>query len=104
MIRFVAEFIGETNVIPATVEKPAPDTARCTFDGGVVPATNAQAFRTGARVALIVRPEHVCISARGGDLPAGYAGGRIPVPVLTFTLTARRSVAEGPVRQQPAAR
>ena len=85
--RFVAEFIGETNVIPATVEKPASDTARCTFDGGVVPVTNAQAFRTGDRVALVVRPEHVRISARGGVLPAGCAGGRIRNRVFLGTDT-----------------
>ncbi len=85
--RFVAEFIGETNVIPATVEKPASDTARCTFDGGVVPVTNAQEFRTGDRVALLVRPEHVRISARGGVLPAGCVGGRIRNRVFLGTDT-----------------
>ena len=75
--RFVAEFIGETNVIPATVESAGSDAVRCAFDGGVIPVARARGYGPGDRVALVVRPEQIRMSSRCGVLPAGCADGSI---------------------------
>ncbi|RKF06941.1 ABC transporter ATP-binding protein [Oceaniradius stylonematis] len=70
---FVATFIGETNVIEATLDEIAegkgsvrlPNGVRltCQVSGGMVP---------GQGVKLLVRPEHVCVEARQSSTETGH--------------------------------
>ena len=61
--RFVAEFIGDTNIIPASVEAVDKSLARCSFPGGRLTVANAGGKSPGDRVTLVVRPEKLRISA-----------------------------------------
>ena len=81
--RFVAEFIGETNVIPATVERVEAGVATCVLAGATISAEAAAGWDTGTgpiageHVSLAVRPEQVRIAARGGASRPGAVDGRI---------------------------
>jgi len=59
--RFVADFIGRTNLLDGTVE--SADTV-CLSNGARVPA--ASNLAAGAKVAVSVRPERTYMHARGG--------------------------------------
>ncbi len=65
--RFVAEFIGETNVIEGAVAEPGVFAA-----GGVRLALPDRAARAGAAL-LVVRPEKLALCSPA-DAPAGFAG------------------------------
>ena len=60
--RFVAEFVGDNNVLEGTVASADPPTA--TVEGDVWPLPDDAAVATGDRVVLALRPEH--LSAGGG--------------------------------------
>ena len=75
--RFVAEFIGEINVIPATVESVEADTAQCALAGGTVSAGGARGRRSGDRVTLAIRPEQIRAEVPGNGARAGSIAGRI---------------------------
>ena len=75
--RFVAGFIGETNLVPATVESVEADTAVCAFAGGTVSADGSRGRRCGDRVTLAVRPEQIRVEACGNGLRAGAIAGRV---------------------------
>ena len=93
--RFVAEFIGETNLIPAKVEQQERGIARCVFAGGVFRMTGAPGKRAGDAVTLALRPEKLRISAREGPLLDGAMEGRVRDRIYLGTDTAYRvSVAE----------
>ncbi len=64
--RFVADFIGETNLLPVTVDSVASGTAQVTLPGGhriACPATTG----TGAHH-ISIRPERITLVPTGGDL------------------------------------
>ncbi len=65
--RFVADFIGDTNFVEATVDGSAGDFVHCRVPGGLDflanPTTNAKA---GAKVTLAIRPEKISLRM-GGD-------------------------------------
>ncbi len=64
--RFVAEFMGETNVLAATVEGPSADGARgIRVAGGMLEASGAGPRQAGVRVFASVRPE--CLRLHRGD-------------------------------------
>ena len=86
--RFVAEFIGETNLIPATIEHVEGGTARCAFAGGALPVTGARGKRAGDAVTLALRPERVRISVLEDPLRNGFLKGRIRDRVYLGTDTA----------------
>lgn len=67
--RFVADFIGETNLIEVDVESVSQGRATVTLPGGQR-LTCAAATNSGGRHALSVRPERVTISAEAPDLQA----------------------------------
>jgi putative spermidine/putrescine transport system ATP-binding protein len=74
--RFVAEFIGETNLLGGTVAHQDGDTARIDIDGGPsIAARPTASFGVGARVLVSLRPERVRLS----DGPAG--GNSVPVTI-----------------------
>ena len=62
---FVADFIGEMNLLAGTVA-PGPD---CTvqLDGGLAQGVAAAPLPQGAAVRLAVRPEHVQLHGPGGE-------------------------------------
>ena len=62
---FVADFIGETNFLEATIGFVEGNTARCTLAGGTeITATLAAPRRAGDRVTLSVRPEKITLQPR----------------------------------------
>ncbi len=74
--RFVAEFIGETNLLGGTVGARSGEAARIDIDGGPsIAARPTERFGVGARVLVSLRPERVRLS----DGPA--CRNSIPVTV-----------------------
>jgi len=75
--RFVADFIGETNLLDATVESVDGDALRCRLaDGEVLTASGRDEIRVGARGVVSLRPEHLALSAvrPPGDCLEGRLG------------------------------
>lgn len=69
--RFVADFIGETNLIDVTVESVEDGIGRCRLPGGATLNANASnRIATGASATLSIRPERIAIleDATGGTL------------------------------------
>lgn len=58
---FVAEFVGETNLLRGVVADESTSGASVTLDSGIVLATTAR-LDVDSRVALSIRPEHIRIS------------------------------------------
>ena len=59
---FVADFIGETNLVPVTIRQVSDGQARCVLDGGETITLNVAAgveIREGGRASLSIRPEHM---------------------------------------------
>jgi putative spermidine/putrescine transport system ATP-binding protein len=73
--RFVAEFIGESNLLEGRVEPIEGGGAFVAGTGARLPATiDSRAPRPGAACTLMVRPEKIAIGPAGGDPSAGLAG------------------------------
>lgn len=70
--RFVADFIGETNLLDAVVEVDEGARVTCRLGRNAVSAATAQAVEVGQRGWLSIRPEHVMLSpqASAESLPA----------------------------------
>ena len=65
--RFVADFIGESNLIAARVTRVDAKGGAFALDGlGTVELTTRETFSVGQEVTLSVRPERVALSADGG--------------------------------------
>ena len=65
--RFVADFIGETNFLPATVRTVEPHAVVCTLDNGMpIRAVGAAVARQGDAVLLSIRPEKLILQAAAG--------------------------------------
>ncbi|WP_343504236.1 ABC transporter ATP-binding protein [Alloyangia pacifica] len=61
--RFVADFIGESNLIPARVTDPAARTAACPLLGDVeYSEASVGSLSAGQEVTLVLRPEHLKLS------------------------------------------
>jgi spermidine/putrescine transport system ATP-binding protein len=65
--RFVADFIGETNLFAVTVDDVRNGKARLTLPGGHVICCPASDISPG-HYHLSIRPERLCIDAAGGEL------------------------------------
>ena len=63
--RFVASFVGESNMLPCRVEEPADDLARITIAGSSPGRARLSGQERGGAGWLFVRPEHVDIDAPG---------------------------------------
>jgi len=70
--RFVADFIGQTNLLEATVEDAA---TVCLANGARVAA--ASDLEPGTKVALSLRPEQATLSSRSGSTSNGRVEGQI---------------------------
>ncbi|HEX6144484.1 MAG TPA: ABC transporter ATP-binding protein [Geminicoccaceae bacterium] len=67
--RFVAGFIGETNLLRARASRLEEGLARCALDGGGVLLAEADEARPDQPVTLSLRPEKVrLVEERGADL------------------------------------
>ncbi|MCG8273327.1 ABC transporter ATP-binding protein [Aquamicrobium sp. NLF2-7] len=69
--RFVASFVGESNMLPCRVEEPADDLARIIIAGSSPGCARLSGQKRGGAGWLFVRPEHVDI-----DVPGVSADGR----------------------------
>jgi spermidine/putrescine transport system ATP-binding protein len=68
--RFVADFIGESNILDVTVERAAGESALCRLgDGSAVEAVAAGGARPGVRGHLSIRPERLELTAAGQGMP-----------------------------------
>jgi putative spermidine/putrescine transport system ATP-binding protein len=90
--RFVAQFIGESNVAPATVrEQLGPDRWRVEAGGLALVGTGGGAWAPGAAVAIAVRPERIRLQAgSGADEPGGANGAVGLVEECVFRGALRR--------------
>ncbi len=74
--RFVADFIGETNIMDVTVDAIEADRATCvTRNGAAVLSEAAAGCKVGDKVGLSIRPEKITLAAR--DDAAHRLGGAI---------------------------
>ncbi len=72
--RFVADFIGETNLIDATIERVDGGDVLCRLAGGVaIRAETATRPAIGAAGHLSIRPERITV-VKSGDADAGPSG------------------------------
>lgn len=62
--RFVAGFIGESNILSARVAAVEPDGCRLEIDGSSIVAPICEGISAGQEVSLMVRPEHFLL---GGE-------------------------------------
>src|SRR4029079_9314685 len=74
--RFVADFIGTTNLLAGTVDSIDGDCALIRFHGGELGSTAATGLSVGQAVELSLRPEAVALRAL--DAPAAPRAARVP--------------------------
>ena len=68
-VRFVADFIGETNFLTARLGKVDGGRATVTLPSGkTLPATVAEGAAKSGDVTIVVRPEHAQVKKSGGQL------------------------------------
>ena len=70
---FVAGFIGTSNLLPGTVEQLNGDEALVRLEGGETCLALASGTGPGDAVAVVVRPETIIMSRRGGEADAPAA-------------------------------
>jgi spermidine/putrescine transport system ATP-binding protein len=73
--RFVADFIGDINLIDASVAGPD----RVTLDNGLEVGVGASSLETGSRVTLALRPERLALYDLDEEIPAGQNRVRVRV-------------------------
>ncbi len=67
--RFVADFIGETNFLAATLIETRHGKARVRLASGAeIEASVAEGVKPGGEVTVVVRPEHARVVTEGGQL------------------------------------
>ena len=93
--RFVADFIGTTNLLSGAVESSDAATARVRLDGGDTCVVAGAGLEIGRAVELSIRPESILIKASNGTAPGGvepirgqveqvaYLGGNVQYQVRT---------------------
>src|SRR5690606_39353912 len=75
--RFVAEFIGETNLAEGTIERVEGTSAFIRLnDGGTLTASSRGALAAGQKVLLSIRPEDRTGVVEGRDVQSRGAWGR----------------------------
>ncbi len=75
--RFVSDFIGDSNLIEATVERAGGDGVALRTADGLTLRAAAAAVAAGQRVILAVRPERVRLLADGDAAPDNVLGGTV---------------------------
>ena len=80
---YVANFIGTSNLIPATVSRVDAETITATMGGREMRAkSNGGSFAPGADVLLSIRPERTVVLAAGETVPEGY--NRLDATVIEY--------------------
>lgn len=84
---FVADFLGESNLLPAQVTEAGADRLGVRFAEGAPPAEtrgNGSAFATGQKVKVMVRPQNLTVAPQetGGKLV-----GRVSDVMVSGSLT-----------------
>ena len=84
---FVAQFLGESNLLPATVTAVAGERVDVTLaDGASFQVTgNGQPFALGSKVRVMVRPQNVVLDAADGAAPG--LRGKVLDSMITGSLT-----------------
>jgi putative spermidine/putrescine transport system ATP-binding protein len=85
---FVADFLGESNLLPAVVTEAAGDSVGIALDNGQVRArasTAHQRLSVGQKVRVMVRPQNLAV-LDGGETP-GHISGRVLDVMVTGSLT-----------------
>lgn len=76
--RFVADFVGNVNILEGTVSQRSGDTATITAPGGAqISVGNAGAATAGSAVAFAIRPEKIRVSSRRPEGVANAMEGEI---------------------------
>jgi spermidine/putrescine transport system ATP-binding protein len=92
---FVAGFIGQASLIPVTVEAQEADGWTVVLPGaGRTRVTGASSDTVAGPGVLVLRPEHLSLTAEGG--PNGRAGMAVRVLEETFQGSVVRYLVEGP--------
>jgi spermidine/putrescine transport system ATP-binding protein len=93
--RFVADFIGTTNLLAGAVESIDEDGALVRLSGGDACRVVGRDLRAGQAVELSIRPESIALQASNGSTPGGephmrarveqvaYLGGTVQYQVRT---------------------
>ena len=93
--RFVADFIGTTNLLSGSIESADASSAFVRLDGGDVCVIAGSGLQVGLAVELSIRPESILIKASNGTAPGGvepirgqveqmaYLGGNVQYHVRT---------------------
>ncbi|WP_238123673.1 MULTISPECIES: ABC transporter ATP-binding protein [unclassified Xanthobacter] len=83
---FVADFLGESNLLPATVRAVAGETLDVAMGGVVAPVGgNGAAFTPGQEVKVLVRPQNLTVDAARPD--DGRVTGRLAEIMVSGSLT-----------------
>ena len=93
--RFVAHFIGDTNIIPVTVRDRGADGAAILDANGVRFAATDADMRPGEMRHISLRPEKIRIAAAHAARPDGHGGTVTDVTFLGPLTRYEVSVAEG---------
>jgi putrescine transport system ATP-binding protein len=76
--RWVAEFIGDVNLLEGTVSEAADGAATVTTSAGALRATSPAGVVSGQGVAVAIRPEKICISVeKPADAPINCLAGEV---------------------------
>jgi spermidine/putrescine transport system ATP-binding protein len=67
---FVADFIGVSNVFPATVESVGETSAELSFEGGRVELSRGE-MKAGEQVRIMIRPEKISLMLEGKGILKG---------------------------------
>jgi putative spermidine/putrescine transport system ATP-binding protein len=96
---FVADFLGESNLIEGTVERVEGSEAevRLAQDGGRARATVHAPLSAGSKVRVMVRPQNIAVRAEAGEVNA--VRGKVLDSMITGSLT--KLYVESAVRSEP---
>lgn len=86
---FVADFLGESNLLPAVVDSVAGEEIRIVLAGTKVKAGvtgNGSQFEAGQHVKVMVRPQNLTVQHAGGDANSRLTG-RLTDIMVTGSLT-----------------
>lgn len=83
---FVADFLGESNLLPGTVRDVSDGTLSVEIaDGVVVPATRGEGFSKGQRVQVMVRPQNMTV--RPQEAAESRLAGKLTDIMVSGSLT-----------------
>jgi spermidine/putrescine transport system ATP-binding protein len=90
--RFVAGFIGVSNLMPAKVESVSGEDVTVSIDGGPTVRTSARGVRTGERCHAVVRPEKLRVTKAEEPVPVGHVSVEGIVESAVFLGTATQMI------------